>query len=142
MQLTAHVARPTPDGYFSTHWGRATPRRSPKETPVKWLFLSIAIAAEVVATSAMKASEGFTRLWPSVITLSGYVVAFYFLSQTLKSVPVGVAYAIWSGVGIVAVSAVAWLVYDQKLDAPAIVGMALIVTGVVVMNAFSKAAAH
>ena len=107
-----------------------------------WLFLSAAIAAEVVATSALKASEGFTRLWPSVLVVFGYVIAFYCLSLTLRAIPVGVAYAIWSGVGIVLVSLIAWLVFGQKLDAPAMIGMALIISGVVVMNVFSKAAAH
>lgn len=107
-----------------------------------WLFLSVAIAAEVVATSALKASEGFTKLWPSVLVVCGYLIAFYCLSLTLRAIPVGVAYAIWSGVGIVLVSLIAWLVFGQKLDAPAIIGMALIISGVVVMNVFSKAAAH
>jgi len=107
-----------------------------------WLFLSAAIAAEVVATSALKASEGFTRLWPSVLVVFGYVIAFYCLSLTLRAIPVGVAYAIWSGVGIVLVSLIAWLVFGQKLDAHAMIGMALIISGVVVMNVFSKAAAH
>lgn len=107
-----------------------------------WLFLSVAIAAEVVATSALKASEGFTKLWPSVLVVCGYLIAFYCLSLTLRAIPVGVAYAIWSGVGIVLVSLIAWLVFGQKLDAPAMIGMALIISGVVVMNVFSKAAAH
>ncbi len=107
-----------------------------------WLFLSAAIAAEVVATSALKASEGFTKLWPSVLVVCGYVIAFYCLSLTLRAIPVGVAYAIWSGVGIVLVSLIAWLVFGQKLDTPAMIGMALIISGVVVMNVFSKAAAH
>ena len=107
-----------------------------------WLFLSAAIAAEVVATSALKASEGLTKLWPSVLVVCGYVIAFYCLSLTLRAIPVGVAYAIWSGVGIVLVSLIAWLVFGQKLDAPAMIGMALIISGVVVMNVFSKAVAH
>lgn len=107
-----------------------------------WLFLSVAIAAEVVATSALKASEGFTRLWPSVLVVCGYLIAFYCLSLTLRTIPVGVAYAIWSGAGIVLVSLIAWLGFGQKLDAPAMIGMALIISGVVVMNVFSKAAAH
>lgn len=107
-----------------------------------WLFLSAAIAAEVVATSALKASEGFTRLWPSVLVVGGYLIAFYCLSLTLRAIPVGVAYAIWSGVGIVLVSLIAWLVFGQKLDAPAMIGMILIISGVVVMNVFSKATAH
>jgi len=107
-----------------------------------WLFLSVAIAAEVVATSALKSSEGFSKLWPSVLVVCGYLIAFYCLSLTLRTIPVGVAYAVWSGVGIVLVSLVAWLAFGQKLDPPAILGMTLIISGVVVMNVFSKAAAH
>lgn len=105
----------------------------------KWLCLAIAIVAETIGTSAMKSSEGFTRLGPSAIVVVGYVIAFYFLSLTLKTVPVGVAYAIWSGVGIVLIASVGWLVFGQKLDLPAIIGMGLIIAGVVVMNVFSKA---
>jgi small multidrug resistance pump len=104
----------------------------------KWVILGMAIVAETVATSAMKSSEGFTRLVPSVIVVIGYAVAFYFLSVTLKEMPVGIAYAIWSGVGIVLISLVGWIMFGQKLDAPALIGIALIISGVVVMNAFSK----
>ena len=107
-----------------------------------WLYLSVAIVAEVIATSALKSSEGFTRLWPSAIVVAGYGTAFFFLSLTLRQIPVGVAYAIWSGVGVVLISAVGWLVFKQKLDAPAILGMLLIVSGVVVLNVFSKATVH
>lgn len=103
-----------------------------------WLFLSIAISAEVIATSALKASDGFSRLLPSLLVVGGYAIAFYFLSLTLRAIPVGVTYAVWSGVGIVLITLVAWLLFDQRLDAPAILGMLLIITGVVVMNVFSK----
>ena len=106
----------------------------------KWVALGIAIVSETVATSAMKSSDGFTRLIPSAIVVVGYAIAFYFLSMTLKSIPVGVAYAIWSGVGIVLIALVSWIVFGQKLDAPAVIGMALIISGVVVMNVFSNAA--
>lgn len=106
----------------------------------KWIALGIAIVAETVATSAMKASEGFTKLVPSIIVLIGYGVAFYFLSQTLKSIPVGIAYAIWSGVGIVLISLAGWLLFGQKLDAPALIGITLIISGVAVMNVFSQSA--
>lgn len=106
----------------------------------KWVALGIAIVSETVATSAMKSSDGFTRLIPSAIVVVGYAIAFYFLSMTLKSIPVGVAYAIWSGVGIVLIALVSWIVLGQKLDAPAVIGMALIISGVVVMNVFSKSA--
>ena len=107
-----------------------------------YLYLSVAIAAEVIATSALRAAEGFTVLWPSLIAVVGYVVAFYFLSLTLKTMPVGVAYAIWSGVGIVVVSIVALVLYKQVLDLPALLGMGLIMAGVVVINLFSKSAGH
>lgn len=107
-----------------------------------WLFLAIAIVSETIATSALKASDGFTRLWPSLAVVAGYGIAFYFLSLTLRTIPVGVAYAVWSGVGIMLISLVGWIVYGQKLDAAAIAGMGLIVAGVVVMNVFSKSAAH
>lgn len=107
-----------------------------------WWFLGIAIVAEVIATSALKASDGFSRFWPSLLVVVGYGVAFYCLSMTLKSIPVGVAYAIWSGMGVVLISTVAWLWFGQKLDAATIVGMALIVAGVLVINLFSKATLH
>ena len=108
----------------------------------QWLYLGIAIVAEVIATSTMKATEGFTRTWPSLVVSIGYLVAFYFLSLTLRTLPVGIAYAVWSGAGIALVSLIAWLVYGQTLDGPAIAGMALIVAGVVVLNGFSKSVAH
>lgn len=107
-----------------------------------YAFLAVAIAAEVIATSALRASEGFTRLWPSVLVVVGYAVAFYFLSLTLKTMPVGLAYAIWSGVGIVLVSAIAFFVYKQTLDLPALIGIGLIMAGVLVINLFSQSSAH
>lgn len=107
-----------------------------------YLYLAVAIGAEVIATSALRAAEGFTVLVPSAIAVVGYVVAFYFLSLTLKTMPVGVAYAIWSGVGIVVVSIVALVLYKQVLDLPALLGMGLIMAGVVVINLFSKTAGH
>jgi small multidrug resistance pump len=106
------------------------------------LFLAGAIAAEVVATSALKASEGFTRLWPSVVVALGYGVAFYLLSLTLRTIPVGIAYAIWSGIGVVLIALIGWAVLKQPLDAPALLGIALIVAGVLVIQLFSKASAH
>lgn len=107
-----------------------------------WLFLGIAIAGEVMATSALKSSEGFSKLVPSVMVVTGYALAFYFLSLTLKTMQVGVAYAIWAGVGVVLVAGIAWVMDGQKLDLPAMIGMALIVTGVMVMNLFSKSITH
>ncbi len=107
-----------------------------------YLSLGIAIVSEVIATSALRAADGFTRLAPSVVVVVGYALAFLFLSITLKSIPVGVAYAIWSGLGIVLISVVAYFVYGQSLDLPAIIGMALILAGVLVLNLFSKSTAH
>jgi small multidrug resistance pump len=103
-----------------------------------WLTLSCAIISEVIATSALKSSEGFSRLWPSVVVVIGYALAFYCLSLTMKSLPVGVIYAIWSGAGIVLIALAGWLVFGQRLDLPALVGMALILAGVVVIQVFSK----
>jgi small multidrug resistance pump len=107
-----------------------------------YVYLSVAIVAEVIATGALRAAEGFTVLLPSAISVVGYVVAFYFLSLTLKTMPVGIAYAIWSGVGIVLISLVGWLVYKQLLDLPAIIGMTLIMAGVVVINLWSRTVVH
>ena len=107
-----------------------------------WLFLFIAIIAEVIATSALKSSEGFTRIIPSAVVVIGYGAAFYFLSLVLKTVPVGIAYAVWSGLGIVLIAAIAWIMHGQKLDAWAFVGMGLIISGVAVLNLLSKTSAH
>ena len=109
---------------------------------MSYLYLAIAISAEVVATSFLKSAEGFTRLWPSVVVVVGYSIAFVCLSLTLRTIPTGIAYAIWSGAGIVLVSAIAWLFMGQKLDAPALLGMGLIIAGVLVINLFSKSIAH
>lgn len=109
---------------------------------IAYLYLAIAIVAEVVATTALRAAQGFTVLLPSAVSIVGYVVAFYFLSLTLRTMPVGIAYAIWSGVGIVLVSLAGWLIYKQLLDAPALLGMGLIMAGVIVINLFSKTAAQ
>lgn len=107
-----------------------------------YLYLGLAIVAEVIATSFLAKAAGFTRLGPTLVAIAGYVVAFYFLSLTLRTVPTGVAYAIWSGVGIVLVSAVAFFWQGQRLDAPALAGMGLIIAGVLVINLFSKTAGH
>ena len=109
---------------------------------ISYAYLGIAIVCEVIATSALKASDGFTRLWPSVITVIGYGIAFVFLSLTLRVLPTGIAYAIWSGVGIVLISLVSWVWWRQALDVPAIIGMALIIAGVIVINLFSRTAGH
>ena len=108
----------------------------------QWVFLSVAIVCEVAATSALKASAGFTRLWPSVIVTIGYMTAFYFLSLTLKTVPVGVAYAIWSGARVALIALIAWIFLGQRLDMPALIGMLFIVAGVMIINLYSKATTH
>lgn len=107
-----------------------------------YLYLGIAIVAEVIATSALKSAESFTRFWPSLLTVTGYAIAFYFLSLTLRTIPTGIAYAIWSGVGIVLISLVGWLVYGQRLDLPALIGLGFIIAGVLVVNLFSKSVGH
>ena len=102
-------------------------------------YLMIAILAEVVATSALKAADGFTRLGPSAVVLAGYGISFFCLSLTLRSIPVGIAYAIWSGVGMVLICGLGWLFYRRTLDGPAIIGIAMILAGVLVLNLFSHA---
>ena len=107
-----------------------------------WIFLFVAIIAEVIATSALKSSEGFTKPIASIVVVLGYMIAFYCLSLTLKTIPVGIAYAVWSGVGIVLITTVAWIVFDQKLDVWGIIGIALIMSGVLVLNLLSKTSSH
>jgi small multidrug resistance pump len=107
-----------------------------------WILLGLAILAEVIGTSALKSSAGFSRLWPSVVVVAGYGTAFYFLSLALRNIPVGVAYAVWSGAGIVLIAMIGMVVFKQKLDAPALIGMSLIIAGVLVLNLFSKAGSH
>ena len=107
-----------------------------------YLALGIAIVAEVIATTALKSSDSFTRLVPSLITVAGYGCAFYFLTVTMKSIPTGVAYAIWSGLGIVLISIASFVVHQQKIDLAGMLGMALIIAGVVVLNIFSKSTMH
>lgn len=107
-----------------------------------YILLFIAILFEVIGTSTLKLSHQFTKPIPTLITLVTYFFAFYFLSLTLKSIPVGIAYAIWSGVGIVLISLAGFFLFQQKLDFPAILGMILIVVGVIVINLFSKSAPH
>ena len=103
-----------------------------------WLLLSIAIAAEVTATSFLKSAEGFSRLVPSVIVVIGYAISFYCLSLTLKTLPVGIVYAVWSGVGVASITLIGWAFFSQALDAAALAGIGLIVSGVVVINVFSS----
>ncbi len=107
-----------------------------------YLWLAIAIVSEVIGTSALKASEEFTRPVPALISVVAFLCALFCLSLTLRTVPVGIAYAIWSGIGIVLISLIALVLFGQKLDAPALIGMALIIAGVLVINLFSKSTAH
>ena len=107
-----------------------------------WLALAIAIVAEVIGTTALKASNEFTRLWPSLIVVAGYGTAFYFMALSMRVLPVGIMYAIWSGMGIVLVSTFGWVVYRQVLDVPAMIGMGLIIAGAIVINVFSKSVVH
>ncbi len=104
-----------------------------------WVYLGLAIFSEVVATASLKSTEGFTRLVPSIVVLVGYSAAFYFLSLTLDTIPIGVAYAVWSGVGVATITLVSFVLYDQKIDAAGLVGIGLIVAGVVVLRLFSEA---
>ena len=119
-----------------------SPENRPSNNPMKYLYLFAAIVAEVVATSALNASQQFTKLVPSVITIVGYLISFYLLSLALRSLPIGVAYAVWSGVGIVLTAMVGVYLFKQVPDTPAIIGMILIIAGVLVMNLFSKMNGH
>ena len=107
-----------------------------------WMYLALAIVCEVLATSALKSSEGFSRLWPTALVVTGYCSSFFFLSLCLRSIPVGVAYAIWSGVGVVLITGIGWWWFGQKLDAAALLGMGLIALGVLIIYLFSKSAEH
>jgi small multidrug resistance pump len=109
---------------------------------MQWIYLSIAIASEIFGTTCLKLAEGFTRPWPSVGVVLGYAVTFLFLSLTLETMPVGVAYAVWAGIGIAAMAVIGWVKFGQPLDAAALVGMALIVAGVVILNGFSRSIAR
>lgn len=108
---------------------------------VAYLYLMVAIVFEVIGTSALKATAGFTRLLPSLIVVVGYGIAFYFLALALKTIPVGVAYAVWSGVGVALITLIGWLVFKQRLDGPALAGIFLIVAGVVVIRFYSSSGA-
>ena len=115
---------------------------SPGRACVHYFYLGIAIFCEVIATSALKAADGFKSLGPSLLVIVGYSAAFYFLSLTLRTIPVGIAYAIWSGVGQVFVMLIAWVLYRQNLDAPAFFGIGLILAGVLVLTLLSKSMPH
>src|SRR5262245_288806 len=104
-----------------------------------YLYLALAIVAEVVATTFLKLSDGFSKPLPSAVTVIGYAIAFYFLSLTLRSLPTGLVYAVWSGVGVVLIATIAWVFQSQRLDTAALCGMGLIVSGVVAITLFSSA---
>lgn len=107
-----------------------------------YLYLAFAIVAEVIGTTALKASDSFTRPLPSLVTVGCYALSFYLLTFSLRVLPTGIAYAIWSGVGIILISLISWIVYGQRLDLPALAGLGLIVAGVGVINLFSKSVSH
>lgn len=107
-----------------------------------WLSLAIAIVAEVIGTTALKASAGFSRPWPSLVVVTGYATAFYFLSLTLRRMPVGIAYAVWSGAGTVLIALIGAVALRQKVDLAGGIGIALIVAGVLVLNLLSRSGAH
>ena len=106
------------------------------------IYLAIAIIGEVIATSFLRASAGFTQLVPTIVVVVGYGITFYFFSLALQTIPVGIGYAIWSGAGIVLISVIAYFVYGQALDLPALVGIGLILAGVLVINLFSQSSTH
>lgn len=107
-----------------------------------WFYLAAAIVSEVVGTSALAPSQGFTRPVPTIIVLVSYGAAFYLLAQTLHTIPVAVAYAVWSGAGVALITLIAWALFGQRLDAFALLGIAMIVAGVLVIHVLSNAAAH
>lgn len=107
-----------------------------------YIYLLVAILFEVVATTALKETQGFTRLVPSLVSMIGYGLAFYFLALTLRTMPVGVIYAIWSGAGIVLITAIGWVWFRQALDMPALIGMGFIIAGVLIINLFSRTVMH
>jgi len=107
-----------------------------------WLYLGVAIVFETIGTTALKASDGMTRLGPSLLVVMSYVISFWLLALVLRIIPVGVAYAIWAGLGICLIAGIGWVVFGQRLDAPALLGMVLIICGIVVINLFSKSVGH
>lgn len=110
--------------------------------PAHWIFLGLAIACEIVATSALKAADGFSRLTPSLLVVVGYSASFYMLSLSLRGIPLGVAYAVWSGVGLPVIALIGFFVYKQSLDLPAVAGISLIAAGVALLCLFSRSVSH
>ena len=129
-----------PRGVLQPVGNHSTSRGTPLTK--QYLLLFAAIVAEVIATTSLARSESLSRFWPTVITVVGYALAFWFLSYPIRVMPTGVVYAIWSGMGIVLISSVAWLWYGQTLDLPALLGLALILLGVIIVNVFSKTVGH
>jgi len=110
--------------------------------PLHYILLIFAVLAETIGTTALQASQQFTRFWPSVLVVIAYSVSFYLLAQTLRVMPVGVVYAMWSGLGIVLIAAIGYLVFGQRLDLPAVIGIAMILGGILVIHLFSRTAPH
>ncbi len=109
---------------------------------MSYIYLALAILTEVIATSALKATAEFTKLWPSLLVISGYALSFYFLTLTLRTIPIGITYAVWSGIGIVFITLAGVVFYKQTPDLPAVIGMALIISGVIVIHLFSNMKVH
>jgi small multidrug resistance pump len=107
-----------------------------------YIYLAAAIVAEVIATSALAKTNGFTSLWPSLVSIAFYGIAFFLLSLVTRVMPVGIVYAVWSGAGIVLVALAGWLIFGQKLDAAAMIGLAMILAGVLIINLLSKSVSH
>jgi small multidrug resistance pump len=107
-----------------------------------WIYLAVAVLFETIGTTALKASDGLTRAWPSLVVVIAYALSFWLLALVLRVIPVGVAYAIWSGLGICLIALIGWALFGQKLDAPALFGIGLIMAGILVINLFSRAALH
>nr|WP_321252898.1 SMR family transporter [uncultured Ruegeria sp.] len=110
--------------------------------PKAYLFLLVAVLSETIGTTALQASQQFTRFWPSVLVVVGYGFAFYFMALTLKFMPVGVVYAIWSGLGIFLIAIIGFVVFGQRLDWPAVIGLTFILSGILIIHLFSKTAGH
>lgn len=116
--------------------------RSEPKMPKAYLILLLAVVAETIGTTALQASQQFTRLWPSVLVVVGYGFAFYLMGLTLRVMPVGIVYAIWSGLGIVLIALIGFVVFGQRLDWPAVLGLTLILVGILVIHLFSDTATH
>ncbi|WP_299045185.1 SMR family transporter [uncultured Tateyamaria sp.] len=110
--------------------------------PLHYIYLIVAVAAETIGTTALQASDQFTRVWPTVIVVVAYGFAFFFLGIALKYIPVGIAYAMWSGLGIILIALIGFAVFGQRLDLPAVLGLGMIIAGIVVIQLFSKTATH